>query len=72
MLHGTPFRPSARIPLGELVAEPGEVFFACAGIGDNVVGVVGVLGDHGVVNDAAMRVEEHGKRGRIGREGRER
>ena len=42
-----------------------RVAVAPAGVGDDVVGVGGVLCDDGVVDDAALLVEENGERGGV-------
>ena len=61
----------ACVPLSELLGEPGEVAVAADGVGDYVVGVGGVLCDDGVVDDAALGVEEDGEGGCVRGEGRE-
>ncbi len=50
------------IPLSQLLLEPCEVAIAAAGVGDDVEGVVCVLGDNCIVDDAPALVEEHGER----------
>ena len=64
--------PFARVPLGQLVTEPGEVFIARASIGDDVKRFLGMLGDHGIIDDPTLLVEEHRERRGVGCEGRER
>ena len=59
----------ARVPLLEALLEPREVTVPSAGVGDDVVRVLGVLGDDGIVNYAAALVEEDGEGRRVGREG---
>lgn len=48
----------AGVPLCQLRPEPREVALAAARVGHDVEGIVGVLGDDGVVDDAAALVEE--------------
>ena len=70
MLDGAvPGRDLALVPLLEAVGEPGKVAVAPAGVCDDVISVVGVLGDDGVVDDAAGGVEEDGEGGGVVGEG---
>ena len=71
MLDGSLVRAFARIPLGQFVAEPSEVFIACACIRDDVKGIVGMLGNHGIIDDPTVLVEKHGEGGGVGYECRE-
>lgn len=64
-------RDLSRVPLLKLLREPRQVAVAPASVGDYVKGIVGVLGDDGVVDDAAALVEEHGEGRRVWRKGLE-
>ena len=62
----------SRVPLRDLLLEPGEVAVATAGIGNDVVRVLGMLRDDGVVNNATAFVEEDRECRGVGRERLER
>ena len=62
----------SRVPLLHLLLEPGEIAVATAGIGNDVVRVLGMLRDDGVVNNATAFVEENRECRGVGRERLER
>ena len=69
MLYGTVcLGLFSRVPLRDLLLEPGEVAVATAGVGDNIVRVLGMLRDDCVVDNAAVFVEKDGERRGVGRE----
>ena len=49
------------VPLVQFLLEPREVAVAAAGVGDDVEGILCVLGDDGIVDDTTALVEEHGQ-----------
>ena len=69
MLYGTVcLGLFSRVPLRDLLLEPGEVAVTTAGIGDDIVRVLGMLRDDSIVNNAAAFVEKDGERRGVGRE----
>ena len=46
----------SRVPLCHLLLEPGEVAVAAAGVGDDIVRILGMLRDDSIVDDAAAFV----------------
>ena len=69
MLYGTAcLGLFSRVPLRHLLLEPGEVAVATAGVGDDIVCVLGMLRDDCVVDNAAAFVEKDGERRGVGRE----
>lgn len=62
----------AGIPLFELLLEPREITVTSAGVRDDVICVVRVFGDDGVVDDTAPLVQEDRKGGRVVWQGRQR
>lgn len=56
-------RTLARLhPLVQLFSEQREILISPAGVGDDVEGVCGMLGDDGIVDNAPFVIQQHGER----------